>query len=208
MDPATSIGIAVAKAAGQRLGSAAGARILEWARGSEASRLVRLLRNDHPAAPKMLTQPDALGQLWLYAETGELDAETLLQAVAAITADDKEARRLVEAVRTTTWRAMREGRRTHFELRSVRAELAEEIGQARGDVVERLDAVLVRLGRDLPTARQLPATTERFVDRLAELDSAHAAAIAPARGPPPGLSPSRGWPGSVSPRWPSRRHVG
>jgi hypothetical protein len=47
-------------------------------------------------------------------------------------------------------------------------------------VVERLDAVLVRLGRDLPGARQLPAATERFVDRLAELDAAHAAAIAPA----------------------------
>jgi hypothetical protein len=182
VDPATSIGVVVAKAAGQQLGSSVGKRILDWSRGSEAKRLARLLKDQYPAASKMLTQPDALGQLWLYAETGVFDGEALLQAVKPITTDDEEARRLVEAVRTTTWQAVRDERRTHFELRSVRAELAEEIGQARDGVIERLDAALSRLGRDLPAARQLPAATERFVDRVAELALANEAATTPAAG--------------------------
>jgi hypothetical protein len=42
----------------------------------------------------MLLQLDVLGQLWAYAETGELDEEGLVQSLRAITADDNDARKL------------------------------------------------------------------------------------------------------------------
>jgi len=98
-----SIATGVAKVVGPRVAK----EVIKWARGSEARQLVNLLKQDHPAAPSLLLQPDALGELWFYAETGELDYDAMLAAVRPVTKSEVEAEAMVEAIRTTQWRVMR-----------------------------------------------------------------------------------------------------
>src|SRR4051794_12495619 len=166
-DPLTALGLAIAKAAAGQVGSQLGRRALDWASGGELKRLVKLLRGDFPKAEHMLVQPDVLGQLWLYAETGVLDATALKHAVRPLVADEAEADALVEAVRTRQWRAMRDERRAHFEFLSLRAELRGDLGEHADEIRGQLDEILARLAPRLPAARQLPAVIEHFVDRLA-----------------------------------------
>ncbi len=184
-EPATTLGLVVGKAAASHVGALAGRQMLEWIEGSEAKRLVKLLEKQHPAAYKMTTQPDVLGHLWLYAETGDLDLAGLTTALRAITDDEAEAVALAEAVRDTQWRAVRDERRTHFEVRRLRAELAADTASQTDEIVARLDAILARLGRALPVSRQLPAAPDLFVDREVELRAAMDVLAAP---PPQGVA--------------------
>ena len=195
MEPVSAIGMAVAKAAAGAVGSRFGKAALEWAQGSEARRLVKLLESDFPNAGHMLVQPDVLGELYLYAETGELDQPALRRALSPIAADEEEADRLVEAVRARQWRAMRDDRRTHFEFLRLRAELRGDVEQHAERVIERLDDIVARLGRRLPAVRQLPAAIERFVDRISELEQAEAALQSSTRDDVPRMICFAGMPG-------------
>lgn len=175
VEPVTAFGLAIAKTAAGKVGAVAGRKALTWAKGSEAQQLVKLLRAEHRAAHKMLVQPDALGELYLYAETGDFDADAFTTAVRPLTSTDEEARALAEAVRTTQWRVMRDERRTHFEVLRLRAELRGDVEHVGDRVLARLDETIAQLGRAVPIERQLPAATDRFVDRDAELSAAAAA---------------------------------
>jgi hypothetical protein len=154
------------------LGPPVARRVVEWARGSEARQLVELLRDEHPAAAHMLTQPDALGELWWYAETGDLRTEAMVKAVRPLTASDEEARALVEAIRVMQWRVMRDERRSHFEFLRLRQEIAEDLRGGQEAMVARLDEAVRRFARALPVVRQLPAQTSPFADRAEELAQA------------------------------------
>lgn len=159
-----SIATGVAKVVGPRVAK----EVIKWARGSEARQLVNLLKHDHPAAPKLLLQPDALGELWFYAETGELDYDAMLAAVRPVTKSDEEAEALVEAIRTTQWRAMRDERRSHFEFLRLRQEIKSDVENAH--VLARIEEALSGFRRALPVARQLPAQISPFVDRDREIN--------------------------------------
>jgi len=151
------------------LGPHVARRVVEWARGSEARQLVKLLKDEHPAAPKLLTQPDALGELWWYAETGDLRTNAMVVAVRPLTESEKEACDLVEAIRTTQWSVMRDERRSHFEFLRLREEIAADIRGGQAASLARLDEALRGFARALPIARQLPAQTSPFADRAHEL---------------------------------------
>jgi NB-ARC domain len=159
---------ALAKALGPHVARVAN----EWRKGSEAKRLVDSLKKDHPAARKMLLQPDVLGHLWSYAETGELDEEGLVQSLRAITACDDDARKLAEAVRTGTWRSVRDDRRVHFDLLRVQAEMRAERREEDTAMLERIESMISIVAARLPIARQLPAEVDVFVDRETELAAA------------------------------------
>ncbi|MGO9788170.1 MAG: NB-ARC domain-containing protein [Solirubrobacteraceae bacterium] len=158
-----SIATGVAKAVGPRVAK----EVMRWARGSEARQLVNLLKKDHPGAPHLLLQPDALGELWFYAETGELDYDAMLAAVRPVTKSDEEAEALVEAIRTTQWRALRDERRSHFEFLRLRQEIKSDMENA--SVLARIEAALGGFRCALPVARQLPAQISPFVDRDREI---------------------------------------
>ena len=158
-----SIATGVAKVVGPRVAK----EVIKWAWGSEARQLVNLLKRDHPAAPKLLLQPDALGELWFYAETGELDYDAMLAAVRPVTKSEEEAKALVEAIRTTQWRAMRDERRSHFEFLRLRQEIKSDLESAQ--VLARIEEALSGFRRGLPIARQLPAQISPFVDRDREI---------------------------------------
>ena len=128
---------------------------------------MNLLKHDHPAAPKLLLQPDALGELWFYAETGELDYDAMLVAVRPVTESDAEAEALAEAIRTTQWRAMRDERQSHFEFLRLRQEIKSDVEHAQ--VLSRIEEALSVFRRALPVARQLPAQISPFVDRDREI---------------------------------------
>ena len=144
----------------------------EWRKGSEAKRLVDSLKKAHPAAEKMLLQPDVLGHLWAYAETGQLDEDGLMQSLRAITSDDDEARELTEAVRTGTWRSVRDDRRVHFDLLRLQAEMRAERREEHSAMLERIESMTSVVAARLPVARQLPAEVDVFVDRETELAAA------------------------------------
>ena len=159
---------ALAKALGPHVARLAN----EWRKGSEAKRLVDSLKKDHPAAEKMLLQPDVLGQLWAYAETGELDEDGMMHSLRAITSDDHEARKLAEAVRTGTWRSLRDDRRVHFDLLRLQAEMRAERREEHTAMLERIESMISVVAARLPIARQLPAEVDVFVDRETELAAA------------------------------------
>lgn len=120
----------------------------------------------------MLLQPDVLGHLWSYAQTGELDEEGLVQSLRAITACDDDARKLAEAVRTGTWRSVRDDRRVHFDLLRVQAEMRAERRKEDAAMLERIESMIAIVAARLPIARQLPAEVDLFVDRETELAAA------------------------------------
>jgi Mrp family chromosome partitioning ATPase len=167
----TTLGLAAAKAASGKAGSVVGQRIWSWARGNEAKQLVRLLKKDHPAAAGMLLQPDVIGELWLFAETGALDADAMTRALRPLTDSDEDAEALTEAIRSEQWRTIREERRTHFELLVLRDDL-QASGEILADqIVERVAELLEASRARLPKARQLPAAIDLFVDRVQELEN-------------------------------------
>lgn len=151
------------------LGPQVAGRIVEWARGSEARQLVKLLQDEHPAAPKLLTQPDALHELWWYAETGELRTDAMVKAVRPLTSSDQEARALVEAIGTTQWRVMRDARQSHFEFMRLRQEIGTDVRGGQAAILARIDEAVRSFARAVPVARQLPAQTSPFADRAEEL---------------------------------------
>lgn len=153
----------------------------EWRKGSEAKRLVDSLKKEHPAAEKMLLQPAVLGHLWAYAQTGELDEDGLVHSLRTITPSEAHARALADAVRTGTWRSVKDDRRVHFDLLRLQAEMREERGEEHAVMLARIDAMVSAVARRLPVARQLPAEVSAFVDRDAELAVAERAlAMTPA----------------------------
>lgn len=165
----TTLGMAAAKAAGGRAASVVGQRIWSWAKGSEARQLVKLLEKDHPAAAGMLLQPDVIGELWMFATTGVLDARAMTRALRPLTATDQQAEALTEAIRAGQWRAVREERRMHFELLVLRDDLRAVAEVQADQIAARVERLLAASRAQLPRARQLPAATDVFVDRLQEL---------------------------------------
>lgn len=166
----TTLGLAVAKTATGKAGSIVGQRIWSWAKGSEARQLVRLLEKDHPAAAGMLLQPDVIGELWFFAETGALDVDAMTRALRPLTGSDEEAEALTEAIRSEQWRTIREERRTHFELLVLRDDLRASGEILADQIVERVAELFEASRARLPKARQLPAAIDLFVDRVQELE--------------------------------------
>ena len=171
LDP-LSLGAMLAKLFGPSVSK----QVLTWAKGSEAKQLVKALKDRHPAAKGILTQPEALGELWLYAETGEFNREAMVKALRPLAGSDDEAEKLAEAIRTTQWRAMRDDRRSHFEFvrleKELREEMRAEVRAGTTEVLERLEAARHDLAKRLPIARQLPAQTDPFTDRKKDLAEA------------------------------------
>jgi hypothetical protein len=163
---------ALAKQAGATLAP----MLQEWAKGSEPQRLVKLLKRDHPAAPKMLVQPAVMLELWHYSTTGELREVELLRALRPIVDDERERHALVEAIRETQWQAVRDERQQHHELQRLRHDieqaLAEEHDELLAEFEAALDRALERMRPQLVVARGLPAEVDPFVDRDAELAAA------------------------------------
>lgn len=169
VEPFSTLGLAAAKAAAGKAGSLVGQRIWSWAKGSEAKQLIKLLEKDYPAAAGMLVQPDVLGELWIFATTGVLDAPAMTQAIRPLTTTAEEAVALTEAIRATQWRTVREERRTHFELLVLRDDLRAGSEIQTDQIVERVERLLEASRTRLPKARQLPAAIDLLVDRVQEL---------------------------------------
>ncbi|HEY6549793.1 MAG TPA: NB-ARC domain-containing protein, partial [Solirubrobacterales bacterium] len=164
VDP-LSIGAALVKLVGQPLTK----KVMQWREGSEANRLVKLLKPQFPAAQGLLTQPAALRALWFYAETGEFQREEMVRAVRPLMKSDEEAAELAEAIRTTQWRALRDKRQQHFEFDRLAAEIRANQLAGEERVLARIEEALAGFARSLPVARQLPAQTAPFVDREEEM---------------------------------------
>ena len=167
---------------GKMLGEPAAKKVWEWSRGNEAERLVKLLKPQFPDAHKLLTQPSVLVELYVYAETGVFKGTEMVKALRAITGSPAQAAALTEAIRENQWRAMREPRQMHFELRRLRDEIGGDVAAGGEEVVQRITEALDGLSRRLPVARQLPAQTAPFVDRDRELAEAQRKLATPAVG--------------------------
>jgi len=163
---------AAAGAVVKLVGPAVGRQMLAWAKGSEARQLVKLLKKSFPAAEEMLTQPEALRELWLYAQTGNFDREATVQAVRPLVDSDEEAEAMAEAIRTNQWRVMRDELQAHFEFQRLEHELRAEMRAGTAEVLARIEQAREELAAKLPAARQLPAQTAPFADRVEQLASA------------------------------------
>jgi hypothetical protein len=165
-------GLPIAEALAKALGPTVGRRVREWRESDEPKRLAQLLERDHPAARKLLTQPGALMELWLYSQTGVFSEESMIRAIKPVTGSEEEAIALAHAIRDEQWQAVPDKRRTHFELQRLLAQITGEIEASQRETVRRLEDAIAGLGRQLPVARQLPAQTVPFGDRRAELADA------------------------------------
>lgn len=165
-------GLPIAEALVNALGPTVGRRVREWRESDEPKRLVQVLDREHPAARKLLTQPGALMELWLYSQTGFFNEEGMIRAVKPVTDSEEEAIALAHAIRDEQWQAVPDKRRTHFELQRLLTQIASEIEVSQQETVSRLEQAVAGLGRQLPAARQLPAQTMPFGDRAAELADA------------------------------------
>src|SRR5258708_37371559 len=96
-----------------KFGLPLGRKIHDWSKGSEARQLTELLKRKHPNAPRLLFQPDALGELWRYAGTGEFDHDRMLSVVRQVEKDEIRAVALVEAIETEQWRTKKDEEHTH-----------------------------------------------------------------------------------------------
>lgn len=157
-------------------GPAVAAKLIEWRKGSEAKRLVRLLRGVHPGAPALLTQPDCLHELWWFSTTGEFRRDEMLRAVAQIEPDAAAADALTDAIEQQLWRAIVDDDQRHFELLHLRHQLQASSDAATSLVLGRLDALIATLTPAVSALHQLPPDTAAFVDRHAERERARAAA--------------------------------
>jgi len=161
--------LSVAAALGKLFGPRVAREIGRWIKGSEAAQLVKLLKPDFPAAKSLLTQPEVLGELWLYAETGEFRRAEMVRAIRPLTGSEREAEDLAEAIRDKQWRAIRDERQTHFEFQRLAAEMRANMQANEERILARLDEALAGLAKALPAARQLPAQSLPFVDRKDEI---------------------------------------
>lgn len=173
-----SIAGAIVKMAGPTVGR----ELNKWRKGSEARQLAMALKGKHAAAEKMLTQPGVIGELWKYAETGDLDEEALLREIRAITDSEDEAVALVAAVKTTQWRVVRDDRRIHFDLLRMQSEMRTERQTEQDAMLTRVATMIDTVRARLPVARQLPAEVDEFVDRTSELEKAEMALATPRAG--------------------------
>jgi len=153
----------------EMVGEPAAKQLMEWTKGSEANRLVKLLKPRFPNAYKLLTQPSVLVEIYVYAESGVFRQAEMLRALRAITDSPQQAAELAEAIRENQWRVMRDDRQAHQELRRLRAEIGGDIGAGNSELVRGITEAIERLALRLPAARQLPAQTSPFVDRDREL---------------------------------------
>jgi hypothetical protein len=167
-------GLPIAEALVKALGPTVGRRVREWRESDEPKRLVQLLEHDHPAAKKLLTQPGALMELWLYSQTGAFNEASMIRAIKPVTNSEEEAIALAHAIRDEQWQAVPDKRRTHFEMQRLRSQIGDEIEASQQETVRRLEQAIAGLGRQLAAARQLPAQTVPFGDRTAELADAEA----------------------------------
>jgi len=174
IDPfTTAVGLAA-----KLLGDAFGPKLKAWAKGSEPRQLVKLLKAEHPAAPKLLLQPAVLLELWWYSRYGELREAELLAALRPIVADAQERQALADAIRTTQWRVVPRDAQLHWELLCLRRELQE--AQAAGHVAlltemeAAIERALAAVRPRLSVVRGLLAETDPFVDRDSELAEADA----------------------------------
>lgn len=161
--------LSVAALLAKQFGPALANKVANWAKGSEARQLVKELKPRFPVAQGLLTQPEALGVLWLFAETGEFRREETVRAIRPLTNSDEEAEALAEAIRTTQWRVVRDDRQMHFEFLQLAAEMRADRQAGEERILARIEAALTKFARALPAARQLPAQTSPFVDRSAEI---------------------------------------
>jgi hypothetical protein len=153
----------------EMVGEPAAKQLMEWAKGSEANQLVKLLKPRFPNAYKLLTQPSVLVEIYVYAESGVFRQAEMVQALRAITDSSQQAAELAEAIRESQWRAMRDDRQAHQEMRRLRAEIGGDISTGNIELLQRITEAIDRLALRLPAARQLPAQTSPFVDREREL---------------------------------------
>jgi len=161
----------------EHFGERAAEEIRKWMKGSEAAQLVKLLKDDFPAAQSIRTQPEALGALWLYAKTGDFRREEMVRAVRPLTSSDAEAEALAEAIKDNQWRVMRDARQTHFEFQRLATQIRAdgEASEMRDkQILERLEEAIASLAKSLPAARQLPAQTFPFVNRDGEIAAGEA----------------------------------
>jgi hypothetical protein len=153
----------------EMVGEPAAKRLVEWAKGSEANQLVKLLKPRFPNAYKLLTQPSVLVEIYVYAESGVFRQGEMLRALRAITDSTQQADELAEAIRENQWRVMRDDRQAHQELRRLRTEIGDDISTGNIELLQGITEAIERLALRLPAARQLPAQTSPFVDRDKEL---------------------------------------
>jgi hypothetical protein len=153
----------------KQLGPPLASKVAQWAKGSEAHQLAKVLKPRFPAAQGLLTQPAALRELWFYAETGEFRREETVLAIRPLTKSDEEAEALAEAIRTTQWRVMRDARQQHFEFDRLAAEFRDNQEAGEDRILARIEDAIAKFARALPAARQLPAQTSPFVDRKTEI---------------------------------------
>jgi hypothetical protein len=138
----------------EMVGEPAAKRLMEWAKGSEANQLVKLLKPRFPNAYKLLTQPSVLVEIYVYAESGVFRKAEMLRALRAITDSTQQADDLAEAIRENQWRVMRDDRQAHQELRRLRTEIG-------GDISAVAPALISRDGDIEPLARLLAANRTR-----------------------------------------------
>ncbi|HWJ50639.1 MAG TPA: NB-ARC domain-containing protein [Solirubrobacteraceae bacterium] len=153
----------------EMVGEPAAKQLMEWAKGSEANQLVKLLKPRFPNAYKLLTQPSVLVEIYVYAESGVFRQAEMVRALRAITDSPQQAAELAEAIRENQWRVMRDDRQAHQELRRLRAEIGGDISTGNSELLQGITEAIERLALRLPAARQLPAQTSPFVDRDREL---------------------------------------
>ncbi|MGI8802259.1 MAG: NACHT domain-containing protein [Solirubrobacteraceae bacterium] len=110
------------------------------------------LKKDHPAAPKMLSQPRVLGLLWTYAHTGVLDEPDLVSALQAITDSADAAQALASAVRLEAWQSVREDRQVHFDLLRLQAEMEGANREDHAALLDRVEDTLAAVEARLPVA--------------------------------------------------------
>lgn len=149
-------------------GSKLAAEVLEWSRGSEAEQLVKLLKRDHPAARKLLLQPDCLLELRLFATAGQFDREHMLAAVAQVEGDPASAQALVAAIESTQWRTKRAEGLVHFEIAKLRFDVRQELNATTKVLLDRLEELGPRTVVPPTVPHQLPRVAASFTDRVEE----------------------------------------
>jgi hypothetical protein len=145
----------------EMVGESAAKQLMEWAKGSEADQLVKLLKPRFPNAYKLLTQPSVLVEIYVYAESGVFRQAEMVRALRAISDSPQQAAELAEAIHENQWRVMRDDRRAHQELRRLRAEIGGDISTGNSELLQGITEAIERLALRLPAARQLPCRPRR-----------------------------------------------
>jgi len=157
-----------------KIGLRAARQVWEWSKGSEARQMTKLLRDEHPAAEKLLVQPDCLFELTLYATTGEFDPGRMLAAVRQVEPDPEAAEALAAAIESTQWRTKRDKEAVHWEVAKLSFDVRAEVTESRRAVLERLERLVVPAAAPLVPER-LPRVPRSFTDRERERERLAAA---------------------------------